>query len=465
MKNLKLNIQREERTITAICPTMDGVEWSSLTINNEQVGEITTTHESLFSESISADGFIEFSDLPSSLKNILIGEVILALPSRSMSLETATLPTVDEDELRSMSQFLLDKKIPFAIDRMAYGCEILSQSEQESIALLGAAQNSLIDRFATYSSKKHEVKSIDSRICGWLKLIPFPDEFPQESNECLLIDDGFEVHLVMRNQTHIHWIRPLYIHFDDTDAAEQLAYELTYSVQQHAIELPETLSFWTNQPLSEIDQKQIQKTINKQIRPNTLSEIPPLSNGLIERFISPQTTLNFIPSSWIEQQKQRVIHKRLRKYVTIIATTWLLLFTLFFTIYGLRSANLNRILSEVTAIAPAAKKAKDNSEKLKALQLYTDRSQSSLECLRELTMLLPAGDIEFTSYNYSKSKGVTLRGSAINDDIVYEFFKKLASSPLFDELKNQSVNTRSTKGLQRAVFSVSLNLPKSGERS
>ena len=64
-----------------------------------------------------------------------------------MSLETATLPTVDEDELRSMSQFLLDKKIPFAIDRMAYGCEILTQSEQESIALLGAAQNSLIDRF------------------------------------------------------------------------------------------------------------------------------------------------------------------------------------------------------------------------------------------------------------------------------------------------------------------------------
>ena len=69
--------------------------------------------------------------------------------------------------------------------------------------------------------------------------------------------------------------------------------------------------------------------------------------------------------------------------MTIIATTWLLLYS-FFTIYGLRSANLNRILSEVTAIAPAAKKAKDNSEKLKALQLYTDRSQSSLECLRRI---------------------------------------------------------------------------------
>ena len=463
MKNLKLNIQRDERTITAICPTLNGVEWSSLSINNGQIGEMISKHESLLSENISAEGFIEFSDLPFSLKNILIGEVILALPSRSMRLESATLPTVNEEEMRSMSQFLLDKKIPFAIDRMAFSCEILTQSEKESTALLGAAQNSHIDRYSTYSSKKHEVKSIDSRICGWLRLIPFPDALPQESNECLLIDDGLEVHLIMRNQTQIHWIRPIYIHFDDVEGAEQLAYELNYSIQQHAIELPNTLSFWMHEPFSEARKDQIQKTINKQIRVNSLSDIPPLSNGLIERYINPQKTLNFIPPSWIEQQKQRIIHKRLSKYVTIIAASWLLLFTLFFTIYGVRNANLKRILSEVTDIAPAAKKAKDNSDKLKALQLYTDRSQSSLECLRELTMLLPAGDIEFTSYNYSKSKGVTLRGTAINDDIVYEFFKELASSPLFDELKNQSVNTRSSKGLQRAVFSVSLNLPNSGE--
>ena len=101
-------MQREEKTITAICPTLDGVEWSSLTIKDEQGGEIVTTHESLLSEVISTDGFVEFADLPSSLKNALTGEIILALPSRSMSLETATLPTVNEDEMRSMSQFFLD---------------------------------------------------------------------------------------------------------------------------------------------------------------------------------------------------------------------------------------------------------------------------------------------------------------------------------------------------------------------
>jgi hypothetical protein len=255
MKNLKLNMQREERTITAICPTVDGVEWSSLTIKDGQRGEIVTSCESLLSEAISTDGFIEYADLPLSLRNALTGEIILALPSRSMSLETATLPTVNEDEMRKMSQFFLDKKIPFAIDRMAFDCETLSQSDQESVALLGAAQISLINRFTSYSSKKHEVKSIDSRICGWLQLIPFSQQLPQESNECLIIDDGFEVHLVMRNQTQIHWIRPLYIDFNDQDAAEQLAFELTYSFQQHAIEIPNILSFWRSKPNSKNHRK------------------------------------------------------------------------------------------------------------------------------------------------------------------------------------------------------------------
>ena len=74
--------------------------------------------------------------------------------------------------------------------------------------------------------------------------------------------------------------------------------------------------------------------------------------------------------------------------------------------------------------------------------------------------MLPAGDIEFTSYNYNKSKGVTLRGTAINDDIVYEFFKKISQSSLFTELKNQSINTRTTKGIKRTIFSITLTLPE-----
>ena len=96
--------------------------------------------------------------------------------------------------------------------------------------------------------------------------------------------------------------------------------------------------------------------------------------------------------------------------------------------------------------------------------MYSDRSGSALEALREITLVLPDGDIEFISYNYSKGKGISLRGTANKDDIVYEYFKNLANSKMFESIKNQSVTTRTIKNNKRTVFSVSLQLSNSEGR-
>ena len=101
----------------------------------------------------------------------------------------------------------------------------------------------------------------------------------------------------------------------------------------------------------------------------------------------------------------------------------------------------------------------ENRKKLFALKEYTDRSESSLECLREVTQLMPAGDIEFLSYKYDKGKGISVRGSAIDDDMVDDFFIKLAKSTLFEELSNQSSGKKVSKDVTREIFSVSLVLP------
>jgi hypothetical protein len=128
-----------------------------------------------------------------------------------------------------------------------------------------------------------------------------------------------------------------------------------------------------------------------------------------------------------------------------------------------REAKLNRVQKRMAAVEPAARQALENRQKLKALKLYTDRSDSALECLREVTRLLPPGNIEFASYNYKKGKGVTLRGSATEDSMVYDFFEALTDSDQFVRLKDQSVNTRVVKGVRSAVFSVTLDLPAEEE--
>jgi hypothetical protein len=120
---------------------------------------------------------------------------------------------------------------------------------------------------------------------------------------------------------------------------------------------------------------------------------------------------------------------------------------------------LKRAEKRLAAIEPEAEQALDNRRKLKALKVYTDRTDSALECLREVTQLLPSDDIKFGSYNYKKGTGVTLRGTADNDNSIYDFFEVLADSDLFEQLKDQSVNAKVVRGVRSTVFSATLVLP------
>ena len=148
-----------------------------------------------------------------------------------------------------------------------------------------------------------------------------------------------------------------------------------------------------------------------------------------------------------------------------IAAIWLLVLLIFFGIYKTRDIHLNQAKQEMATIEPTAKIALQNRQKLKTLGLYTDRSNSALECLREATQLLPEGEIEFASFNYKKGKGISLRGTASSDNLVYNFFDALTKSPLFVELKDQSINTKTKKGVRKTVFSVTLVLPTTKENS
>lgn len=145
---------------------------------------------------------------------------------------------------------------------------------------------------------------------------------------------------------------------------------------------------------------------------------------------------------------------------SVVGGIWLALLLIFFTVYKVRDLQLSRVQKRADTIAPKAQQALQNRQKLKALKVYTDRSDSALECLREITQLLPPlSDIELVSYNYDKSKGVSIRGTASQDGQVDDFFVVLAKSGLFERVKDQSMSTQTSKGIRRTVFSATMTLP------
>jgi hypothetical protein len=196
-----------------------------------------------------------------------------------------------------------------------------------------------------------------------------------------------------------------------------------------------------------------------------LGTLPPLSEGIVRRSQKSGGHIELIPREWIEHENRKQLNRKTIRAASVVGAVWLMVLLIFFSIYKVRDMQLASVKRRADAIAPTARTALENRQKLRALKTYTDRSNSALECLRETTRMLPVGDIDFVSYNYNKEKGISLRGSASSDDTIYEYFDTLTTSKLFKQLKDQSVNTKTTKGVRRAIYSVTLVLPPMEEGS
>src|SRR5687768_2343779 len=70
----------------------------------------------------------------------------LALPCHSVLLERHKLPATDRAELADMLQLQLEKTLPFPVDEVSHGFEVLDQEENESTVLSVAASHAELDQ-------------------------------------------------------------------------------------------------------------------------------------------------------------------------------------------------------------------------------------------------------------------------------------------------------------------------------
>ena len=70
----------------------------------------------------------------------------LALPCHSVLLERHKLPAIDRAELADMLQLQLEKTLPFPVDEVSHGFEVLGQDENESTVLSVAASHAELDQ-------------------------------------------------------------------------------------------------------------------------------------------------------------------------------------------------------------------------------------------------------------------------------------------------------------------------------
>ncbi len=461
-------MQMRDKIITTVCRTVDGIEWTSFQTKPDGAELVQQDSVPVAFSGETTEEVMASIELPENVTEHLDGDITVPLRTSELLMRVMEFPTVEEGEIRDMLGFQIDKISPFPVDQLAISHEVLQQTEETSLVLMAAAKRSCIDAIGDiFKEKGVRIHSIDARVLGWMKLLRDEGHVGTDGCEIFIIDDGIDFSLVVVAAGIPMAFRMLDAQTDDMNVVEELIHEIGYTLttldSERDLPAPSAIQFWSHGDLPAGMRAKLSEKCGLPVHPHQLALLPPLSEGIVRRTLAAESRIELIPSEWIEHEKRKQLRRKFTLISASIATVWIVVLLTFYGIYKVRDIQLKGATARAEAIEPSARQALENRQKLKALSLYTDRSDSALECLREATQMLPAGNIEFVSYNYKKGKGVTLRGTADVDDIVYDYFDKLAASALFEQLKDQSVNTKTTKGIRRAVFSVTLVLPADEE--
>ncbi len=457
-------MRMREKIVTAVCRTVDGIEWTTVKVGQDGVEPVQKESLPMTFSGETAEELMASIELPEEISERIKGDISVPLRTADLLMRVMELPSTQADEIRDMTALQVDKISPFPADQIAFSHEILRQTDETSLVLLAAAKRCCIDAIGDAFKKKGvRIHSIDSRIQGWLQLLQDKRLVAQEGCEIIIINDGIDFSLVVVDDGTPIAFRMLHTEPDEMLMVDDLAVEIDYTLTtldtERDLSAPSTAQFWSHSNLSANVRARFTEKSGLKMTSSLLDTLPPLSEGILQRALEGHSRIELIPTEWIEHEKKKQLKKATIRTSAMVLGAWLVIVLIFFTIYQIRNIHLASVKKKADAIAPEAAQALENRQKLKALKGYTDRSDSALECLREITRLLPIGDIEFVSYNYDKNKGVSIRGTAGNDQQVDDYFVALANSPLFERLKDQSMSTKTTKGVRRTVFSATLTLP------
>lgn len=461
-------MKMREKTITAVCRTIDGVEWSSWKIKPDGTEMVQQDGVPMEFSGDTAKDIAASIELPESVIEHLTGDITVPMRIAELLMRIMEFPSVDEEEITGMVRFQIDKISPYPQEHLAISHEILRQNEDTSLVLMVAAKRNCIDAVGdTFEDKGIRVHGIDARVLGWMRLLKDGGHMSPDTCEVFLIDDGIDFSLVVVDSgvpVSFYMLDTREITAQTAGAlAGEIGYVLTSLDTERDLTAPAAIQIWNFNSLRAGVCDTLSATTGLAVHQYRLTTLPPLSEGIVRRTLHNKSRIELVPREWIEHEKRMQLRRQFTLIASSIVAVWLVVLLIFFSAYKIRHYQLRRSEKRLAAIAPEAQQAIENRQKLRALKVYTDRSSSALECLREVTEQLPPGNIEFGSYNYKKGKGVTLRGSAGNDEAVYDFFDALTDSMLFNQLKDQSVNAKTIKGVRTVVFNLSLDLPAEEE--
>ena len=394
------------------------------------------------------------------------GRVSLALPTASVLMRIARLPTLDQAEIRDMAALQVDKFSPFPVDQMTVSQEVLSQAEGASRVVIATVTTESVSRLGgTLQAAGLFPREVDVEVLGWWRLLKQEQEIPETGRHLILLVEEVGTELIVVQDGVPVLLRSLGVQhgLSPAEAAGELAEELNYTLTTLEAEWGsgsvQVIQVWQRTEVPVEFMIRLREACQLEVETRQLDRLPSLTEGLARRSAERGPHLvDLAPPEWKSSLESRKLRRALFMASGGLVVLWLV--GLLVVAGGLLWENrkLAALTAELALLKKPAAEVEQMKDQVRSLERYATRTHSGLECLREVTALLPEG-IDLTAFTYKKYAEVNLRGEADASGPIYDFFQALEKSGLFTEVKPEGVTQQARGGRTRSQFRVTLALP------
>lgn len=401
------------------------------------------------------------------------GPVGIVVPANRVLMRVVDLPSLELEELRGMAELQVDKFSPFPTDQMAVAAEVLHQDAASSRVLIAAVQHEVIDHLGDFLADAGVYpQSVDVDVMGWWTLIRDAGHLSGSTGqEAIVIHEDHSAQMFLIRDGVPVVIRTLDVSLEV--GAPAFVNELTQEIEYTLMTAEGTwgaaptgkLTIWMTGEAPAALLRDLAVACPFPVAAADLAALPPLSEGISRRLTASEASrLDLAPAAWRKGMQSKMYQRRALSVAVAAAAVWLVLMGTLWFFAQRQKTMLARAQADIARVQAGVEEVRNLQSQVEWLKQYADRTYSSLECLREISELLPAG-VEISSITYNKASQVNVRGEADNDVPVNEFISKLEKSGLFISVKTEGISTTQRGGKLRSQFRVTMMLPGSEEQA
>ena len=409
----------------------------------------------------------------------LSGPVSLGLSSEHILLRIVDLPSTDRDEMASMIKIQLDKFSPFPEDRMAVSHEVLHTTASGCRVLIVAVQKEAIDfAEAVFPKAGLELRRIDADVLGWWRVLADQGALPAGDGRriLLLLEETGGILIAVQQGVPVAMkavgsSRGLSAEEYVAEISHELnAFTLALDLEQGVVPV-NGLDFWYRDLAPEALAERLRGELGQEVQTHNLDSLPSPSAGVARRMLNPPfeaslaqkreapSVVDLVPAAGRMAEDSLRVKRRLVAASILVAGLWLIVSLGFLGGYTWERQRLTILEKRMQALQEPADEVRTMQRRTRAFEQYLNRKQSSLECLREISQLLPA-DVSITVFQFKKGKRVALRGEALTVNPIYDFKQALDKSPLFPKVDLGSTQPGKRKKTTIQTFQMTLHLPE-----